>query len=63
MTQTTDVNQAEIKQWFNGTYKRFGLNYLRPIEAYTLFLELMQPVSGNKILDVACGPGQLLMAA
>lgn len=63
MTQTTNVTQADIKQWFNGTYKRFGLNYLRPIEAYTLFLELMQPESGNKILDVACGPGQLLMAA
>ena len=57
------TNQQEITQWFNSTYKRFGLAYLRPVEAYQLFLELLQPQSGGKILDVACGPGQLLIAA
>lgn len=63
MNQTTDVTQGDIKQWFNNTYRRLGLNYLRPVEAYLLFLELIQPKKGGKLLDVACGPGQLLMAA
>jgi ubiquinone/menaquinone biosynthesis C-methylase UbiE len=58
-----EVSQNEIKDWFNNTYKRFGLNYLRPVAAYQLFLSLMNPLPGNKILDVACGPGQLLLAA
>jgi ubiquinone/menaquinone biosynthesis C-methylase UbiE len=60
---TSDVSQADIQKWFNDTYRRFGLNYLRPIQAYTLFLELLKPTAGNTLLDVACGPGQLLSAA
>lgn len=63
MNQATAVTQGEIQQWFNNTYRRLGLTYLRPVEAYILFLELMQPVADRKLLDVACGPGQLLMAA
>jgi ubiquinone/menaquinone biosynthesis C-methylase UbiE len=61
--QQKEVPQEEITKWFNATYQRFGLNYLRPVEAYQLFLELMKPLPGSKILDVACGPGQLLLAA
>jgi ubiquinone/menaquinone biosynthesis C-methylase UbiE len=63
MMKTKEVSQKDIQNWFNGTYSRFGLNYLRPVEAYILFLELLKAEPGKKILDVACGPGQLLTAA
>lgn len=63
MTHTSEVSQTEIQNWFNETYRRFGLNYLRPVEAYHLFIALMQPEAGQKLLDVACGPGQMLYAA
>lgn len=61
--QAQEVSQREVQDWFNGTYNRFGLKYLRPVEAYKLFMELLKPEAGHKILDVACGPGQLLTAA
>ncbi len=55
--------QKTIADWFNQTYSKRGLNYLRPKEAYYIFLELLAPLPGNAILDVACGPGQLLKVA
>ncbi len=55
--------QKEIKEWFNATYKSRGLNYLRPLEAYHLFIHLLDLKEGEKLLDVACGPGLLLQLA
>ncbi len=57
------MNQETIKDWFNDTYKSRGTSYLRPKEAYYIFMELMGAKSGGKILDVACGLGQMLKVA
>ncbi len=55
--------QSEIQSWFNHIYEKKSLNYLRPPEAYSVFLDLMKPVKGCAMLDVACGPGLLLKEA
>jgi len=55
--------QQEIVDWFDKTYKNRSLNYLRPVDAYRIFIELLNVQEGKKILDTACGPGQLLKAA
>jgi ubiquinone/menaquinone biosynthesis C-methylase UbiE len=56
-------DQSGIASWFDRTYTNRGLRYLRPVQAYHLFLSLMQVKPGGRLLDVACGPGQLLLAA
>ena len=55
--------QKEIVDWFDKTYKNRSLNYLRPVDAYRIFIHLLNVQEGKKILDTACGPGQLLKAA
>lgn len=55
--------QSEIRDWFDQTYARQGLAYLRPVQAYEVFLTLLQAKSGRALLDVACGPGQMLLVA
>lgn len=52
--------QHEITYWFDRTYKRRGLKYLRPMEAYSIFLTLLQAKKDETLLDVACGGGLLL---
>lgn len=58
-----EAEQIKIAQWFNHRYKSIGIKYLRPVVAYELFLTLLQTKEQNKILDIACGPGQLLLQA
>ncbi len=58
-----EEGQSGIVHWFDRTYATRGLRYLRPVEAYRIFLSLMDVRPGSRLLDVACGPGQLLMAA
>jgi ubiquinone/menaquinone biosynthesis C-methylase UbiE len=36
---------------------------LRPVEAYEIFLSVLEPKKGDTLLDVACGPGLLLKNA
>ncbi len=55
--------QAQIKEWFEKTYSKNSKSYLRPPVAYEVFLGLLNPKKGQKILDVACGPGHLLIPA
>lgn len=54
--------QTEVKNWFDNIYKEKGFNYLRPVEAYTIFVTLLKPERGSKHLDVACGLGLMLKA-
>jgi SAM-dependent methyltransferase len=55
--------QRDIVDWFDATYRRKGERYLRPVEAYLVFLELLGARPEHRLLDVACGPGVLLRAA
>lgn len=57
------VSQAEVAAWFDATYRDRGLGYLRPARAYPIFLQLLGASSGERLLDVACGPGLVLAAA
>jgi len=57
----TSVDQKQIANWFDRTYKLRSTNYLRPIDAYRIYLHLLKAKKGEALLDIACGPGQLLM--
>ncbi|MFK7739337.1 MAG: class I SAM-dependent methyltransferase [Planctomycetota bacterium] len=57
------VPQQEVAAWFDETYRRKGLRYLRPPRAYPVFLQLLGLTAGKRHLDVACGPGLVLQAA
>lgn len=52
--------QNDIQAAFDEFYRRKGFKYLRPSEAYKIFTRILSPDKGEKILDVACGPGLLL---
>ena len=52
--------QNDIALAFDEIYKNKGFNYLRPPDAYRIFVNLLSPTKGEKLLDVACGPGILL---
>jgi ubiquinone/menaquinone biosynthesis C-methylase UbiE len=56
-------SQDKIKNWFDKTYQNREFSYLRPVEAYEIFIALLNPANGDKLLDVACGPGLLLKKA
>lgn len=57
------LEQSQIISWFDKTYKTRGEWYLRPVKAYSIFLELLEAKPKDKLLDVACGLGRLLEAA
>lgn len=57
------VAQDEVAAWFDATYRQKGLRYLRPPRAYPIFVQLLGLTSGQRLLDVACGPGLVLRAA
>jgi SAM-dependent methyltransferase len=54
--------QHQIKGWFDETYKSKGFRYLRPLEAYRIFVTILNPRPNTKHLDVACGLGLMLKA-
>jgi ubiquinone/menaquinone biosynthesis C-methylase UbiE len=56
-------SQAGIRSWFDTKYRNIGLGYLRPRDAYHIFLRLLGTMPDQRILDVACGPGLLLSVA
>jgi SAM-dependent methyltransferase len=57
------ISQREVQDWFDGIYRDRGLSYLRPFEAYRIFLDLVAARAGERLLDIACGPGLLLRDA
>ncbi len=57
------VDQSRVAAWFDETYTKKGFSYLRPPRAYPIFLQLLGARDGQRVLDVACGPGLLLRAA
>lgn len=56
------VTQSDIKLWFDQMYRKKGYGYLRPQNAYDIFVTLLAPNENTKHLDVACGLGLLLKA-
>lgn len=58
-----NVTQEQVQRWFDSVYQTQGLDYLRPAEAYPIFLQLLGVEPGKALLDVACGPGLLLKEA
>ena len=56
------VTQTDIKLWFDQMYLKKGYGYLRPQDAYDIFVTLLAPKEDTKHLDVACGLGLLLKA-
>jgi protein-S-isoprenylcysteine O-methyltransferase Ste14 len=57
------VAQTGIAAWFDATYRTKGLRYLRPPRSYPIFVQLLEARPGERLLDVACGPGLLLKVA
>ncbi len=60
---STALEQKQISDWFDQTYSARGASYLRPLKAYSIFLELLHTQPGQKLLDAACGIGHLLRAS
>lgn len=63
MSKHAAGEQRQIAEWFNDTYRKKGERYLRPVKAYEIFVGLLSPAPGSRLLDVACGIGQMLKAA
>lgn len=62
-SSTPQIDQISVADWFNNTYRDQGFGYLRPLAAYPIYMQLLQAQPGERLLDVACGPGLLLKAA
>ncbi|MEQ1856285.1 MAG: class I SAM-dependent methyltransferase [Longimicrobiales bacterium] len=60
---TSESAQRRIAAWFDSTYLRKGSRYLRPLQGYMVYPELLGASPSDALLDVACGPGMLLLAA
>ena len=60
---STGADQRSIVAWFDTVYARRGARYLRPVQAYLVFPELLGIRANDAVLDVACGPGVFLRAA
>lgn len=63
MTWSATTDQQTVVDWFDAVYRRKGIRYLRPPEAYLIFPVLLGAQSHHRLLDVACGLGLLLEAA
>lgn len=63
ITTGKSPDQAQVAGWFNKTYSTKAFGYLRPVEAYPIYMQLLKAKPGEKLLDVACGPGVLLKAS
>ncbi len=56
-------SQGAIQRWFDRTYSTLGMEYLRPGEFYSVFMEYLGVRPGQQLLDIGCGPGLLLEQA
>jgi hypothetical protein len=45
-----------VRDWFDEVYATRALAYLRPPDAYPIFVQLLDHAAGQRLLDIACGP-------
>lgn len=63
LVESIENEQEMIRGWFDQTYRKKGLDYLRPVEAYGIYTKLLDLRPEDRFLDVACGPGLMLNRA
>ena len=59
----TKYDQRTIKKYYDDLYCQKQEKTVRPIEAYRIFLDHLDVKPGGKLLDIACGTGNLLKNA
>jgi len=61
--RASESAQRSIVAWFDSTYAHKGARYLRPLKGYMVYPGLLATSVSDDLLDVACGPGMMLLAA
>lgn len=58
-----EVSAIDISNWYDRMYALKGREFVRPHEAYPIFLDYMKVNGSGVLLDVGCGCGDLLLSA
>jgi ubiquinone/menaquinone biosynthesis C-methylase UbiE len=53
----------DTRKYYDNIYLEGQEYSTRPIDSYRIFLKILHPTKGGKILDIGCGPGNLLKNA
>jgi SAM-dependent methyltransferase len=59
----TESDPQEIRAYYDDLYGKEQEDSMRPVNSYDVFINILNPVKGGKILDIGCGPGNLLKNA
>jgi len=59
----TEYDQVTVKKYYDDLYCKNQEKTMRPIGTYKIFLDYLDVKPGGKLLDIACGPGNLLKNA
>jgi SAM-dependent methyltransferase len=59
----TEPDPKEIREYYDELYEKEQEESMRPIESYGVFIKMIYPTKGGRLLDIGCGPGNLLKKA